>query len=423
MNIKDYLNNSIINLGRDKKNFAYCIMVLILVIISLGIFTYKKNTDNFINYSLSRDIGYRVLITGFIIPDSVSSTSLELNSIMNKQIDDVLKINHVVDAFNSDYWDIVVDSSFANENLDGVLTLQRGTAGTLPKILVGRTFRENENNVAICPRFFYPTTDPLNVNEKFIINGYDILNKTFTVNYYDYIVENHNLVVKNTYSKEFTIVGLYESSSEINDNGVCYISKDDLIEINDKEKSYNKANSGIPGLNIVVDNIDNISYVRNELANLGYFDIDVGASLDADIVNAIRLSFILVFVLILFVVIVLIPIFIKWKINCDESKIGMLKTIGYSNKVLLYQYVINSFILNSFIYVLGTIIFFIIYIYCINNVQFLINTSYAMGGLEIGFSSLIYSYLLIVLVPCIITAYYVIKKCNLPIIQLVRERD
>jgi hypothetical protein len=429
--MKDYFKTSLLTIVRGKKKLVYSLVILILVIISSGLFVYRNNTERLIHYSLTKEIGYRSLVTEVRVQGNVwfedngvwTMDFAKIDKAIKKDIEDISKIKHVIDAFDNTYWETVVTSDFANDKVDGTVTLLRGTPESLPPIVAGRIFKDGENGVAICPRHFYPNFEPREVNKDSVIDGYTILNTDFNIEYHDYIVENRDLKIVNTYTKKFKIVGLYDTVERINDNGVCYISKDDITEINDIQRSYNKADSGIPGLNIIVDNIKNVEYVRGQLEKMGFENISVGAVINTEMVNTIRVSFISVFALILLTIIILIPIYAKWRIKREEKKIGLLRACGYSKKTVKYLYIIELFLLHIFIYIIGTTIFLIGYFIAIQKIQFLINASYMLGGLKIGITSLIFTFLLTVILPCLITAFHVNKKCNQDIINLIGEQE
>lgn len=431
MNMKDYFKTSLLTIVRGKKKFIYSLVILILVILSSGLFVYRNNTERLIHYGLTKEIGYRSFAADVRLPEKImviengvrTMDFAKIDAAIKKDIEDISKINHVIDAFDCTYWETVVTSDFANDKVDGTVTLLRGTPKILPPIVAGRIFKEGENGVAICPRHFYPNFEPREVSSDSVIDGYTILDTDFNIEYHEYKEVERNLEIVNTYTKKFKIVGLYDSFQRINDNGVCYISAEDLTEIKDIQQSYNKADTGVPMLNIITDDIKNLDYVRNQLEELGFKNITVGAEINTEMVNTIRISFISVFALILLTIIILIPMYAKWRIKREEKRIGILRACGYSKITVKYLYIIELFLLHIFIYIIGTTIFLIGYFIAIQKIQFLINASYMLGGLKIGITSLIFTFLLTVILPCLITAFHVNKKCNQDIISLIGEQE
>ena len=115
MKSKDYLKFIFLDMNREKNNLIYVFAVFILVILSLTLFVYRHNTERFINFSLTKSIGYRSLVTEFRVPLGISPDSSQLKEFMEKDIEELLKIEHVVDAFDSSHWETVVTSDFKNE--------------------------------------------------------------------------------------------------------------------------------------------------------------------------------------------------------------------------------------------------------------------------------------------------------------------
>ena len=419
MKSKDYLKFIFLDMNREKNNLIYVFAVFILVILSLTLFVYRHNTERFINFSLTKSIGYRSLVTEFRVPLGISPDSSQLKEFMEKDIEELLKIEHVVDAFDSSHWETVVTSDFKNERVDGTITLLRGTPDILPPLVAGRSFEENETGVAICPRYFYPNFEPREIDKNAIIDGYTLLGTDFNIEFFDYIETDNELKINNTYTKNFKIVGIYNSFERINDNGVCYISNVDLEEINDIQSSVNK--SGIPLLNIVIDSIENVDEVKDEITKMGFENIEAGAFINKEMVNTIRISFILSFALMLLSVVILTPIYAKWKTKKEEQNIGNLRTFGYSQKIIRNIYSMKILILNFLGYMIGVIIFIIVYFIAVQNIHFLINMSFMLGKLKIGIDSLIFSFLITVILPWLIINAYINKKCKQSIIKLIKD--
>lgn len=261
-----------------KNKFEKKIYILLLILLLVGII-FVLNEDKKEN----KNILFRTLFTWYKVDDTILPNSKEFENVVNESKDEIMKINHVIDTFSSNYWSTVIKSSFENDNLDGTMTLLHGTSKVVPKIVSGRNIKDNETGVAVCPIKFYPNTDPDKVKEEYVIDGEKILNTSFTIEYHDYDkrIDPTNqmkmeLLVKNTYTKEFKVVGLYDSDKAQNDNGTCYISAEDLNEIIDKETSVEKPNSGFPGIQIIVDDEDNVDYVKDQLEKRGYKDIVLG---------------------------------------------------------------------------------------------------------------------------------------------------
>lgn len=429
MNIKDYFKMSSLAMIRGKKKLSYILVILILVILSLGLFVFRHNIEKLIYNTLTKDIGYRTIVTGFrtkaggfSVGGNETSDALKLENDIKKDIEDFLNIEHVLDAFNSNNWNTVLVSDLANENVDGTITLLRGSIKILPQITAGKTFEEGETGVAICPEKFYPNFEPLQINKDKIIDGHTLLNASFTVEYNDYILNNLHRPEKNqTFTKEFKIVGLYDNSQRMNDNGVCYISVGDITEITNTENAWNK--SVLPTLVAVVDTVDNIDNVISQAEKLGFENISLGSSLNMDLINIIRLSIVSVFCLILFTIIILTSAYVKKKINREEKTIALLRTYGYSKNTIRYLYVLEILVTNSFIFIIGIAIFLTSYFIALQNVVILVTANLMIGGITIGSLSLIFTFLITVALPCLITTLHINKKCSQDIIKLIGNEE
>lgn len=169
MSIKDYLKTSWLLLCREKKKLIYSIVTFLCCIVSIGILLFNNNINTLLNRSLSNVVGYRTIITW---PKEFSGTS-------EKDITDLSNIEHVIDVYDGKYRETIIrETNFANDILDGTITLLRGEKDNLPNIVAGRGFEEGETGVALCPTLFFPTSDTPLINSKYLIDGNTILGKT-----------------------------------------------------------------------------------------------------------------------------------------------------------------------------------------------------------------------------------------------------
>ncbi len=429
MSIKDYFKMSSLAMIRGKKKLSYILVILILVILSLVLFVFRHNIEKIIYNTLTKDIGYRTIVTGFrteaggfSVGENETSDVLKLENDIKNDIEIFLNMEQVLDAFSSNNWSTVLVSNLADENIDGTVTLLRGSIKILPSIMAGRTFEEGETGVAICPEQFYPNFEPLQIDKNKIIDGHTLLNTSFTVEYNDYILNDLRRLEKNqTFTKEFKIVGLYDNSQRMNDNGVCYISVKDITEITNTENAWNK--STVPTLVAVINSVDNVDDVINQAEKLGFENISLGSGLNMELISIIRLSIVGVFLLVLFTIIILTSAYVKKKINREEKMIGVLRTYGYSKKTIKYLYVLEILMTNSFIFIIGIIIFLTSYFIALQNVAILVTASFIIGGITIGSLSLIFTFLITVALPCFITAFQINKKCSQDIIRLIGNEE
>lgn len=427
MIIKDYFKASLLNLFRDKKKISYILVTLICVLLCIALLVFSRNVEKLLNVTISKDVGFRTLTT---MPRIENVEAEEQKYDLEKDIDDLLNIKYVVDVFSNNYRGVVLyDTNLKNENLDGTVTLLRGTSNTLPLIVAGRGFEGGEKGVAICPQKFYPNLDPLIINKKHLIDGNKLLNTAFTVEYHNYILDKFDKsTVNETFTKSFKIIGLYDTGQVMNDNGTCYIPAEDVMEIEDTERTIiSETNESyalsLSGINIVIDNLKNVEYVTKEIEELGFKFTALDSEVDVGFVNIIRMSIAAMLSVVLFTIVILTSSYTKKKINREEKTIGILRTCGYSKTTVKWQYVLELLITNLFIFIIGITMFLIIYFIALQNVNFLVGINLMMGGIRVGIFPLVLSFLITVGLPCLIVSFYISKKCKLDIVKLIGDEE
>ena len=424
MQIKDNFKLALLVLLREKRKNIYTSIILLFVILSLSLFVYRFNTNKMMKYSIENNIGFKTLIflprSSNVNTDEV--TKEELNEMIESDIIDTKDLDHVVDVYRSGYYDFVAISDFKNDFLDGTLTLIRGNENTLPDIVAGRSFNSDESGVAICPVHFYPNFEPRQIKKEYVINGYDLINKSFNITY--------GISDENTegYTKTFKIVGLYDSSKRFNDNGTCYISEKDIVEIVNNEnnatsKNNSMLNSGIPVLYAVVDDKENINDVKEQMEEMNFSNIEIASVIDTDMVDTIYMSFIFVFVIILITVIIIIPAYTKWRLKSEERNIGILRVCGYTEKDVCRVYLLKILMQYIILYCVGLLIFICAFVFLKENVQAFINIDYMLGGLKINFGSILFSILTNVCLPVLVMIPYLRKLSKIAIVSLIGEND
>lgn len=419
MRIKDYFKASLLNLFRDKKKTGYILITFICVLLCTALLVFSHNLETLLNVTISKNLGYRSLTT---IPRIADLEAEIFKYDLEKDIKDLLSIEHVVDVFTQNHRNVIIyNTDLKNKNLDGAVTLVRGTSKTLPLIIAGQGFKEGERGVAICPRKFYPNMDPLFINKNHLLDGYKLLNTTFNVEYYDYISDGVNPPVKNEkFTKSFKIIGLYDVAQVMADSTTCYVPKEDVIEISDIKDPQD--DSMVAGLDVVIDDIKNMEYVNKEMEAAGFKWIEQGFKVDINFITMIRLSIATILSIVLFTIVILTSSYTKKKINREEKTIGVLRACGYSKKVIKLQYIIELLITNLFIFTLGLLIFLIIYSFALGNIEFLVGLN-LMIGVRIGLFAIVLSLLLTVGLPCLIISRHISKKCKLHIVKLIGNEE
>ncbi len=348
MRIRDFWDIIFRRLKRNRYNTNYIITSAFLFIFILLILFFKSNFVNYITTTITENISARTI--------SVFNNSQSMDDMYEK----ISAISHVEYVYSSKYDSISVNSSFANDDFDGVISLKIGNEYTLPTNIYGESINLNDTGVAVCPINFYPSSEAsdLIVDNSLLIDGRDLLNTTFEVSYYSYKLEGENIVVDEVYTKTFEIIGLYDSSEIATTNEVCYVSQNDMTEIADTKLSVNGDIKY--SYFAIVDKTSNVDIVIEELNNLGYSS-EIAMYVDTDVFNTIILVCNVLIVIMGIAVIVILASYIKKKSIQDTRNIGVLRSIGYSNKTILFIHIGEIFILNVISLMFSVIIFYIIY--------------------------------------------------------------
>jgi ABC-type antimicrobial peptide transport system permease subunit len=437
MSIKDYFSIALTNVLRSKKKIFY---IIIMIFCSLLIFVITFFTHNFRNLygnDIEKDTSFRTFYVSPIVNLPPGEERLKrAEEAMGKAIQKLSNIKHVQYIYNNDYNSFYVDgSSFKDDNLDGKMTLLNGSPNLLPNVIAGRTFRENERSVAICPINFYPNTLTQDffpdISKSNIIDGKKILGETFTV-YYDVYEEKpdsqgFSIKSKEQMTESFKIVGLYSSEKHMNQNDVCYIPEQDIIKLCHNQNFVCRENNGNPyggvSLVLLVDNINNIETVKTLAAKLGY-DLEDVVSMDERTINNlnfINITAMVILGIVLFVVMILTFSYIRKKILNETKIIGILRACGYTKKDIKNIYLLEIVITNTFSYLVGLIIFLVIY--------FILNETIFAGLIYIGVSislnllTLLLSLVAIILVSTLIVCFGISKKMQSNIVSLIGSEE
>ena len=183
MNLLDSIKLAFNLTIRDKKNKYYIIFLslfTLLIISSLAMTSYIKD---FINKSINNNVGFRTIV----VPPNYNYDDYGLSILKNNE--------HILEIYDVTYSGIGLESDFKNQNLNGQISLIYGSKNTLPHVIKGKTFKDGETGVAICPANFYPddTINDLKVNPKYFVSLDNYYNKEFVVKYFSKKYEGSTL--------------------------------------------------------------------------------------------------------------------------------------------------------------------------------------------------------------------------------------
>lgn len=394
--IIDFLRLSFIRLFRNKKNAFYVIVLSLFTVVLLSLLTFKNSLINYIDNFIIKNIGFRTI--------SVSPR----DDVEDFGYSDLISINHVQDVHSANYDTASVESTFKSDELDGYIDLVYANYSILPTNVVGEKFDADDTGFAICPIDFLPSSEAFNllVDEKNFLSGYELLNTSFQINYYSYLFDGKRLIENDKYIKEFKIVGIYDAKKVMNPSNTCYISKKDMEEIK-SITTVNKENT-IYGFMVVVDNIKNVELVLNDLEKKGFSRVNIRSQIDYDIINKILFACNIVVSVIMASIVIIIINYTKKKYFNDIKSIGLLMTMGYSNNIIVFIYLLEIVYSSIFSYLIGLFLFLIIY----NLIKFYFLKGLIYSGFEIllHLNTFLISVFVVIFTSIIVALLYFLKN-------------
>lgn len=410
MKTSDFLKVVLTKILRDKKNKFYIPLLTIFTILTILILVFYYNFVNFINDSINKNIGFRTISV---------STKIDSDDLGISEIKD---IQYVKDVYNSYYDFVVLPSSFESDDYNGYVDLIYGGA-SLPEVVYGDTFEDGSKNVAICPMYFYPDNNvyDLKINTDKIIDGRDLLGEKFSVSYSSSHYEGSQIVDDKSFSREFTIIGIYDNTENMNVNNQCYIPYDDLKDIIDTKTPEGANESFYPSFYVIIDSTEHLDYVVEKLTEAGFQNIEYKTTIDYDMVRIILLSCYIITSLTLFIVIVITSFYVKKKLLNESSDIGIYKVFGFDKSIVRKLYILEILSLNLISFVLGLILFIILFLV----LKFFTFSSLMFIGVNIhlNISSIIISLIIIIVFPIVLNIPKLTKKINSNIIDLIEGDD
>ena len=394
--IIDFLRLSFIRLFRNKKNAFYVIILSLFTVVLLSLLTFKNSLINYIDNFIIKNIGFRTI--------SVSPR----DDVEDFGYSDLISINHVQDVHSANYDTASVESTFKSDELDGYIDLVYANYSILPSNVVGEKFDADDTGFAICPIDFLPSSEAFNllVDEKKFLSGYELLNTSFQINYYSYLFVGKRLIENDKYIKEFKIVGIYDAKKVMNPTNTCYISKKDMEEI----KSITTVNNEntIYGFMVIVDNIKNVELVLNDLEKKGFSRVNIRSQIDYDIINKILFACNIVVSVIMASIVIIIINYTKKKYFNDIKSIGLLMTMGYSNNIIVFIYLLEIVYSSIFSYLIGLFLFLIIY----NLIKFYFLKGLIYSGFEIllHLNTFLISVFVVIFTSIIVALLYFLKN-------------
>ena len=143
MSFKDILYYSLLRVKRNKKNIFLFIILLIGCLTITGALTYKNFISQNVNDLINKYLGYRTVI-------AIASFEYEDKS-DEEFYNELKKLDHVLEVYNADYNSINVP--LLNDE-DNSVSLTNGSTYSLPKKIIGKTIKEDDNTFSLKSNFF-----------------------------------------------------------------------------------------------------------------------------------------------------------------------------------------------------------------------------------------------------------------------------
>lgn len=259
--MNEIIKYSIKSIYRKKMNVISCLTIGLLISMTILISTYYKSMNNFIENDLKNDFYYNTLLVHQKYNLEEEKKDLKIIRGELEKLDGVIGVFSTTSRYNG-----ITMKNLKNKEISGNTELYAANNETLPKIVKGTNFPDLKNNYIICPENFYPNDmDYSNLTKDKFINLKPFLNKKITFEYQNFDT-NKKLDI------EYKLIGLYENSSTVMDEGICFVTEKSLFDI------YVKQRKGLKdfkledqrGFFVQVEDINKLDNVTKNLENIGY---------------------------------------------------------------------------------------------------------------------------------------------------------
>lgn len=351
MKIRDYIFLATKNLSRRKKTIIVnSILIFIAVFVFITALSFSNSIKRNMDRAILKNISYRsIVVTG--IPKS------DAENVMNKvgQIENVIKV-----IPSEEYTTGEKIIKIGQYEYSGNLSIIGSDETTQPNIVKGRGIKAGEQNVCIIPKKFYTDYTVFNYDKTKYIDGEELLGKKIEIEYYSYDESSDDVKIKDRYTKEFEVIGIYNAEENAIEANTAFVSYADLEEIikNREDNTIRNPNviySNNSSIIAIVDNSLNVETALLEIQNLGYRAI-VRSVANIQLVNIINIVTIIVSTFLIVIAVINIAGSSIKSIYERKYEIGMMKAIGYKNKEISRILFTENLIISIGAYVLALIV-------------------------------------------------------------------
>ena len=149
-------------------------------------------------------------------------------------------VEHIVGIFPENLWvnGGIVEEFKKNEKVDGRINLQVANNNTLPEIVEGSKFPDEERNYIICPQNFIPTGNSLEKYSRYdMINLKEYLGKNINLKYMNFTTDKEDIEI------DLKLVGIYKNSNSLTDENICYVQEETLYNMYLKQNNISLENN------------------------------------------------------------------------------------------------------------------------------------------------------------------------------------
>lgn len=382
-------------LFRNKANMILIVIFTLCSFALVGGFLFGSNYIKMYSEDLEKNIYGRTIM---IVPkESIRDDYLINGKEYKYDFNSILKIKHVQAAYNANV-DTSGYTSLKDDEYNGFVGLRYGNESVLTRVIEGSKFSSDDTGVVICPYNFYPDSKDITLETKY----YDkdkLLNTSFEFPYKECSIDR-KCVDK---TKTFKIVGLYDSDLINESHFMCFAPAKYLQEIYDNSLAIlNKGSIG--SADVIVDNIYNVSYVKDELSKLGYQYTDK-VGLDAKFIFNLKLISYTSLAFVLIVMVFVTVTYVKKRNVMNSKEIGLYSSLGFSSRHIQIIYTTDILIISTISNLIAMCLSLIAYQVILNyfenyfiNVMYqpkLFISSYVIAFLTVYFISLLINFIFI----------------------------
>ena len=333
---------------RKKTNILSILIIGIAMSITIINYVNNESEKNMYENDVFDALEYRTLRVG------------KENDNNSNYIDELEKKEHInIASYSFEYFGFgVTVDEFNKGKLTGEFRIIPANNNSLPKIVDGTNFPDDDNYYMICPENFYPVSAELknfSIFDKLNISKY--IGKEISARYIGMRYFNYNDPT-NVFYTRLKVIGTYKNNDYNIDEYTCYVNKKAmhkmvLNQYIDDEENYELQKS--QGYVIEIDSKDNIDIVTKELESEGYY-VEPTVYFDEEGLKEIQNQTNKISIPLIIIVVVLIVIILEKDYLENKDYYKELNILGYNKGNIRKVYLLSNFIKILLCIILGIIL-------------------------------------------------------------------